>query len=37
VGSSAARQALAHLKGRFPDEPYVQFAADLALRRIDED
>jgi len=36
VGSSAAREALFRLKGRFPDEPYVQFAADLALRRIDE-
>ena len=37
VGSSAAREALVRLKGRFPEEPYVQFAADLALRRIDED
>jgi len=36
VGSSAAREALVRLKGRFPDEPYVQFAADLALRRVDE-
>jgi hypothetical protein len=36
VGSFAAREALARLKGRFLDEPYVQFAADLALRRIDE-
>jgi HEAT repeat protein len=36
VGSPAARKALVRLKGRFPDEPYVQFAADLALRRIDE-
>jgi HEAT repeat protein len=36
VGSMAAREALLGLKQRFPDEPYVQFAADLALRRIDE-
>jgi hypothetical protein len=37
VGSPAAREALLKLKARFSDEPYVQFAADLALRRIDED
>lgn len=36
VGSPAARAALIQLKGRFLDEPYVQFAADLALRRINE-
>jgi HEAT repeat protein len=36
VGSAAAREALLHLKARFSDEPYVQFATDLALRRIDE-
>jgi len=36
VGSTAAREALLGLKERFPDEPYVHFAADLALRRIDE-
>jgi len=36
VGSAAAREALLQLKVRFSDEPYVQFAADLALRRIDE-
>ena len=36
VGSAAAREALLGLKDRFPDEPYVHFAADLALRRIDE-
>lgn len=35
VGSSAAREALLRLKARFADEPYVCFAADLALRRID--
>ena len=37
VGSVAARAALGRLKARFQDEPYVQFAADLALTRIDED
>lgn len=37
VGTSAARDALAGLKARFPDEPYIQFAADLALKRIGED
>ncbi len=36
VGSSAARQALEHLTGRFPDEPYIRFAAELALKRINE-
>jgi HEAT repeat protein len=36
VGSPAARAALVQLQGRFPDEPYIQFAADLALRRIHE-
>jgi HEAT repeat protein len=36
VGSTAAREALLGLKERFPGEPYVHFAADLALRRIDE-
>lgn len=37
VGSSASRSALQHLKTRFPDEPYICFAADLALKRIVED
>ena len=37
VGSAAAREALLGLKARFAAEPYVQFAADLALKRIDED
>lgn len=37
VGTEAALQPLARLKARFADEPYVQFAADLALRRIHED
>jgi HEAT repeat protein len=36
VGSVAAREALLDLKARISDEPYIQFAADLALRRIDE-
>jgi len=36
VGSLAARDSLVRLKARFPREPYVQFAADLAIRRIDE-
>lgn len=34
VGSAAACDALARLKQRFADEPYIQFAADLALKRI---
>ena len=37
VGTSSARTALLNLKGRFQDEPFVQFAADLALRRINAD
>jgi len=37
VGTSAAQVALTRLKSRFPDEPYIQFAADLALNRIHED
>lgn len=37
VGTEAALEPLERLKGRFADEPYVQFAADLALRRIHED
>jgi HEAT repeat protein len=37
VGSEASREPLRHLKARFVDEPYIQFAADLALKRIDED
>jgi len=36
VGSSAAREPLLRLKTRYADEPYIQFAADLALRRIAE-
>jgi HEAT repeat protein len=37
VGTQAARQPLIRLKARFIDEPYIQFAADLALKRIDTD
>lgn len=36
VGSAAARDALLRVKARFADEPYIAFAADLALKRIDE-
>lgn len=35
VGSESSRTALQHLKTRFPDEPYICFAVDLALKRID--
>jgi HEAT repeat protein len=34
VGSSASHDALERLKARFPAEPYIQFAANLALKRI---
>lgn len=34
VGSAAAHDALWRLKRRFADEPYIQFAAELALQRI---
>lgn len=34
LGSEASRSALQQLKVRFPEEPYIQFAADLALQRI---
>jgi HEAT repeat protein len=36
VGSPASRSALERLKARFPDEPYICFAADLAIKRIGE-
>ncbi|MBV1777226.1 HEAT repeat domain-containing protein [Burkholderiaceae bacterium DAT-1] len=36
VGSNSAKAALQGLKQRFADEPYIQFAADLALKRIAE-
>lgn len=34
VGSAQAKAALIALKQRFADEPYIQFASDLALKRI---
>jgi len=34
VGSEQALPALQSLKERFTDEPYIQFAADLAINRI---
>lgn len=37
VGTSASRPALERLKARFRDEPYICFAADLAIKRIDKD
>jgi HEAT repeat protein len=36
VGTAAARDPLLRLKSRFANEPYIQFAADLALKRISE-
>jgi HEAT repeat protein len=36
VGTEAAIDPLVRLKVRFPSEPYIQFAADLALKRIRE-
>ncbi len=37
VGSIKAREALEALRQRFPDEPYVAFATDIALKRIQEE
>lgn len=37
VGTSTSRAALIHLRSRFPDEPYICFAVNLALKRIGED
>lgn len=34
VGSKAALEPLKRLKSRFGGEPYIQFAADLAIKRI---
>lgn len=34
VGTVSSRQALENLKLRFPDDPYISFAANLALKRI---
>jgi len=36
VGSAAALAPLAALKERFPAEPFIAFAADLAIKRIQE-
>ena len=36
VGTEAAIDPLLRLKSRFQSEPYIQFAADLALKRIRE-
>jgi hypothetical protein len=37
VGSAAAQDPLLRLKARYADEPYIQFAANLALKRIAAD
>jgi hypothetical protein len=37
VGSQEALGSLQQLKLRFAAEPYIQFAADLAIKRILED
>jgi HEAT repeat protein len=34
VGTTAAMPALIKLKNRFADEPYIQFATELAIKRI---
>jgi hypothetical protein len=34
VGSPGAAGAVERLKARFPAEPYIQFAANLALKRL---
>jgi HEAT repeat protein len=34
VGTSYSSESLENLKARFPDEPYISFAVDLALKRI---
>jgi HEAT repeat protein len=36
LATAQALDALEHLKIRFADEPYIQFAAELALKRIHE-
>ena len=36
VGSKDAEQPITRLKARFTEEPFIQFAADLALKRITE-
>ena len=37
VGTPASLEPLARFKARFADDPYIQFAADVALKRINED
>ena len=37
VGSEISIEALTGLKDRFTEEPYIQFAADLAIKRISGD
>jgi len=37
VGTPVSQSALIHLKAKFPDEPYICFAVDLALKRISGD
>jgi HEAT repeat protein len=37
VGSKSSEEPLNALKIRFAEEPYIQFAVDLALKRISED
>ena len=34
IGTEAALEPLEQLKARFPDEPYIEFAVNLALKRI---
>jgi len=36
VGGSASLASLQRLKARFAEEPYIQYAADLAIKRIQE-
>jgi HEAT repeat protein len=36
VGTDAALDAVKQVNRRFPNEPYIQFAADLAIKRIQE-
>jgi HEAT repeat protein len=37
IGTELAVPAIKQLKARFPDEPYVCFSADLALKRIEDE
>ena len=37
VGTASAREPMQQVKARFADEPYIQFAADLALNRVQGD